>query len=301
MLLIHRSLFQLNFGIKKTSRISENLPDIYGNANELQSSLINKLRKAEHMVDQAIKKCDVCPVHFLKENFLSHPIRELNQMADNGRSLNIYENIDYYIKSKETILKRCAINVINAMKNHLRLFEDQRKETMWFDSFDMNFYEVFVKCLTYDIPRVRRKILIEGLKVNAVGKTIKRLKSLMNDRLRKRIIPFLAFLKIFIDKFKEIIINKGVNLNIFSLKIIFMSIPKQQTENALVVQSRLEKDLKNNKNVLGTSVSTIPGDHNQVCIKIIVEDEKVTLKSLGILDSYDDIPVILSREKNTIM
>ena len=106
------------------------------------------------MVDQAIKKCDVCPVHFLKENFLSHPIRELNQMADNGRSLNIYENIDYYIKSKETILKRCAINVINAMKNHLRLFEDQRKETMWFDSFDMNFYEVFVKCLTYDIPRV---------------------------------------------------------------------------------------------------------------------------------------------------
>lgn len=80
-----------------------------------------------------------------------------------------------------------------------------------------------------------------------------------------------------------------------------MSIPKPQTDKALAVQSRLEKELKNNKNVVGTSVSTIPGDHDQVCIKIIVEDKNVTLKSLGISESYDDIPVIVSNEKNTIM
>ena len=176
---------------KKTSRISENLPDKYGNSNKLQSSLINKLRKAEDMVEHAIKKRDVCPMQFLKENFLLHPNWELTQMADNGRSLNVYENIDDYIKSKETVVKRCTINVINAMKNHLRLFENHRKEAITFDSFDMSFYEEFVKYLTYDIPQVRRKILIKGLKVNSVGKTIKHLKSFLNDRMRKRIIPFL--------------------------------------------------------------------------------------------------------------
>ncbi|WP_439145486.1 hypothetical protein [Terrimonas pollutisoli] len=55
----------------------------------------------------------------------------------------------------------------------------------------MNFYEEFVKYLTYDIIQLRRKEVIKGLKVNRVGKTIKHLKSFLKNRMRKKIIPFM--------------------------------------------------------------------------------------------------------------
>ena len=55
----------------------------------------------------------------------------------------------------------------------------------------MNFYENFVKYLTYDIVQLRRKEVVKGLKVNSVGKTIKHLKSFLKDRMRKKIIPFM--------------------------------------------------------------------------------------------------------------
>jgi hypothetical protein len=55
----------------------------------------------------------------------------------------------------------------------------------------MNFYEDFVKYLTYDIVQLRRKEVIKGLKVNSAGKTIKHLKSFLKDRMRKEIIPFM--------------------------------------------------------------------------------------------------------------
>lgn len=77
------------------------------------------------------------------------------------------------------------------MKAHLKSFESFRKEPITFDSFDMNFYEDFVKYLTYDIVQLRRKEVIKRLKVNSVGKTIKHLKSFLKDRMRKKIIPFM--------------------------------------------------------------------------------------------------------------
>jgi Phage integrase SAM-like domain len=77
------------------------------------------------------------------------------------------------------------------MKAHLKSFESFTKEPVTYDSFDMNFYEEFVKYLTYDIVQLRRKEVIKGLKVNSVGKTIKHLKSFLKDRMRKKIIPFM--------------------------------------------------------------------------------------------------------------
>jgi hypothetical protein len=84
------------------------------------------------------------------------------------------------------------------MKAHLRLFEEYRKEVITFDSFDARFYEEFVSYLTYEVPQVRRKEIIKGLKTNTVGKTIKHLKSFLRDRIRKKIIPFmdLSFFKV---------------------------------------------------------------------------------------------------------
>lgn len=180
-----------NYWNKKTGRIAENLPPKYGNANELQVDLTAKLRKAEDMVAYAVKKRNTCPMQFLKENFLLKTNWKLEQMSDAEKNLDVYSNIEDYIKSKQTTVKRCTINVINAMKAHLTSFEHYRKEPITFDSFDVRFYEDFVKYLTYDIPQLRRKEVIKGLKVNSVGKTIKHLKSFLKDRMRKKIIPFM--------------------------------------------------------------------------------------------------------------
>ena len=83
----------------------------------------------------------------------------LEQMSDSKNNLDVYDNIDDYIKSKQSTVKHCTINVINAMKAHLKSFEYYRKEPVTFDSFDVHFYEEFVKYLTYDIPQLRRRML----------------------------------------------------------------------------------------------------------------------------------------------
>ena len=76
------------------------------------------------------------------------------------------------------------------MKAHLQSFQVYRKERITFDSFDANFYEEFVRYLTYEVSQMRRSTVIKGLKVNTIGKTIKHLKSFLKDRMRKKIIPF---------------------------------------------------------------------------------------------------------------
>ena len=176
---------------RKTGRISKDLPDYYGNVQQLETGITEKLRKAEDMITYAIKQRDICPMKFLKENFHLQENWKLEQMSDDEKNLDIYLNIDDYIKSKQSTVKHCTINVINAMKAHLKSFESFRKKPITFDSFDMNFYEDFVKYLTYDIIHLRRNEVIKGLKVNSVGKTIKHLKSFLKDRMRKKIIPFI--------------------------------------------------------------------------------------------------------------
>lgn len=176
---------------KKTGRISKDLPSEFGDVQILETSLTQKLRKAEDMVSYALKRRNTCPMTFLKENFNRNDKWRLEQMSDEKKSLDVFCNIDDYSKSKEGSVKKCTLNVINAMKAHLRLFEEYRKEAITFDSFDAQFYEDFVFYLTYEMPQVRRKELIKGLKANSVGKTIKHLKSFLRDRMRKKVIPFM--------------------------------------------------------------------------------------------------------------
>ncbi len=65
----------------------------------------------------------------------------MEQMHDNKKSLDVFYNIDLYVKSKESSVRRCTINVINVMKKHLMAFEIYCKEPITFDSFDVDFYE----------------------------------------------------------------------------------------------------------------------------------------------------------------
>ena len=163
----------------------------YGNVQQIERGITEKLRKAEDMVTYALSQRNTCPLLFLKQNFHLQESWKLEQMSDTEKNLDVYSNIEDYIKSKQTTVKHCTINVINAMKAHLKSFEHYRKGPITFDSFDVRFYEDFVRYLTYDIPQLRRKVVINGLKVNSVGKTIKHLKSFLKDRMRKKIIPFM--------------------------------------------------------------------------------------------------------------
>lgn len=176
---------------KKTGRLSKDMPQDYGNVQELENNLTERLRKAEDMVTYALKQKGTCPMKFLKDNFHLQENWKMEQMSDSEKNLDVYWNIDDYVKSKQSTVKHCTINVINAMKAHLRSFESYRNEPITFDSFDVRFYEDFVRYLTYDIVQLRRKEVIKGLKVNSVGKTIKHLKSFLKDRMRKKIIPYM--------------------------------------------------------------------------------------------------------------
>jgi integrase len=181
----------LQYWNRKTGRISKDLPLDYGNVHHLETDITEKLRKAEDMVTYALKQRNICPMKFLKENFHLQKNWQLQQMSSEEKNLDVFWNIDDYINSKKSTVKQCTINVISAMKAHLQAFEIYRKEPITFDSFDVHFYEDFVKFLTYDIVQLRRKDVIKGLKINSVGKTIKHLKSFLKDRMRKKIIPFM--------------------------------------------------------------------------------------------------------------
>jgi len=181
-----------NFRNKKTARISDKLPDQYGDIQTLQNTLTQQRRKAEDIVEYAVSKGSICPMKFLKDNFHLSSHWKPEQMANTQTNHCVYHQIDQYIKDKESSVKRCTINVINAMKCHLKSFEVYRKQPIIFDSFDVIFYEAFVRFLTYDIVQMRKKEIVKGLKLNSIGKTIKHLKIFLKDRMQKKIIPQLA-------------------------------------------------------------------------------------------------------------
>lgn len=80
-----------------------------------------------------------------------------------------------------------------------------------------------------------------------------------------------------------------------------MAIPQEKINKAIEVQKKLQKDLLSKKEVSGISVSTMPEKHDQVCVKVMVSDKSTTAKSLGINESYDGIPVIVSFEEISLM
>jgi len=176
---------------RRTGRISENLPSQYGVVEELETKLSEKLRKAEDMVDHAIKKKKGCPMRFLKINFPLSDQWKVEQMVTKKQDLDVFNNIDAYIEERKTEVKQCTINVINAMKNHLRSFESYCGSSITFDSFDFDFYVEFMKYMTYEIPQLRKKVLIKGLRINTMGKSVKWLKAFLKNRMARKIIPFI--------------------------------------------------------------------------------------------------------------
>ncbi|MFT4155203.1 phage integrase SAM-like domain-containing protein [Parafilimonas sp.] len=181
---------------KKSCRISGKLPPQYGNVEDLEKRLTDKLRKAEDMVKSA-KKRNICPIKFLHDNLPLSDKWTIEQMKDHKDELDVFRQIDLYIEERKSEVSQSTISVISTMKEHLRCFETYRKENIegfkntpiTFDSFDFDFYTSFLKYLTYEYQLKRKKEVIKGLRINALGKTIKWLKIFLTNRINKKIIP----------------------------------------------------------------------------------------------------------------
>jgi hypothetical protein len=176
---------------RRTASISQQLPAEYGNVDALEIVLREKLRKAESMVDYAIRKTHSCPMRFLKRNFGLADSWILEQMDDSNKHQDVFYQLDQYIRDKTGLVQPATLTVIRSMKRHLTSFEAHLGCTITFDKIDAKFYEQFVRYLTYDIPLLRKCRITKGLMVNTIGKTIRQLKAFLKDRMSKKIIPFM--------------------------------------------------------------------------------------------------------------
>jgi hypothetical protein len=115
--------------------------------------------------------------------------RKVN-LAENGGNfrLDIYDQIDDYIRSKERKVCEDMPRIYRNMRDHLKSFQDFGGTPITFETLDLNFYEEFVDFLTYDYVQKSRSKKT-GLKINTIGRTIKQLRTFLRNRMRKRIIP----------------------------------------------------------------------------------------------------------------
>jgi hypothetical protein len=163
------------FWNRKRSTVSEKLPSVYGDPNEINNSLRQMIRSAEDLINYGIKRNISNIGDFVKRSFM--PTIDISSFERNCNigsqdNLNIYYQIEDYIRSKEKKVCKDMPRIYRNMMEHLRAFEEFRAKPITFNCFDLNFYEEFVDFLTYDYVQRRSKLQTVGLKVNTVGKTI---------------------------------------------------------------------------------------------------------------------------------
>lgn len=181
---------------EKTCSILASLPAQYGDPKSLQANLRQKYRLAEQIVDYALHD-NTDPVRFLKRRFKEGGVHYDQPVNYDNNVLNVFYQMDLYINGKIGMVKDTTLGTLRQMKNHVEAYQRYKKTTLSFDAFGLDFYQKFVKFLTYDFPVLRRNKPTKGLRINTIGKTIKHFKSFLKDRIARRIIPYmdLSFMK----------------------------------------------------------------------------------------------------------
>lgn len=179
----HRTLLNTQLVIppecwnKRRLCIDQSLPIAFGDAHTMNEALRKMLRAAEDLVVVAKQKNVHHYGRFVKEHFKPGlDISMLGSPSANVNKLDVFYQIDEYIKSKSRKVTPGMVKVYQNMKALLWAFQEWTNQPITFDSFDFNFYEEFVSFLTFDYVQRRRKERIVGLKVNSIGKTIKQLR-----------------------------------------------------------------------------------------------------------------------------
>jgi integrase len=187
------------FWNKKRLGISNDLPPLYGDVTHLNSEVKRMIRLAEDIVEIGVKKGVTNRGFFLKQVFAPNfdiatlerdeqKIKVLIEAATNKTNLDLFYQLDDYIKSKEKKVTGGTLGVYRQMKEHLLAFQQYTGKPIAFESFDYNFYDSFVNFLTYEFIQKRRKQIIKGLKINTIGKSIKHFRGFIKDRVKRKII-----------------------------------------------------------------------------------------------------------------
>lgn len=184
-----------NYWNRKYLRISSELPEAYGLAEQLNRRLADMLRITEDILSHAAKKTVSDILSFLKTTFRpDFNTKTLDDEATQAAALNpkvnldIFFQIDNYIKCKTGKVAKSTLNIYRCMSEQLKAFQTYREIPIVFESLDFNFYEHFVDFLTYEYQQIRRKKVTKGLKLATIGKTIKQLRIFVKDRVRRKII-----------------------------------------------------------------------------------------------------------------
>jgi hypothetical protein len=179
-----------NYWNEKTGSILATLPAQYGDPKSIEADLREKLRRAGQIVDYALHD-NTDPVRFLKRYFKEGDVQYEQHVDYNKNIKDVFCQIDLYINGKIGMVKDTTLSTLRQMKNHLKAYQRYKRIKFTFDSFGLDFYQKFVKYLTYDFPVLRRNKSTKGLRINTIGKTIKLFKSFLKDRMARKIIPYM--------------------------------------------------------------------------------------------------------------
>jgi hypothetical protein len=187
---------------KKELKITKSLPGEFGNAKELNARLDSLLTLIENIIKYAERRNVPDKGKFVKRYFkpdldiysLDDQVkkdekdRAVQEVEKKKAELDVFNQIDLYIKSKINKVSKGMPAIYRNMKNHLLAYQAARKITITFESFTLDFYEDFVEFLSHEYVQSRFKVPIVGLKINTVGKTINQLRIFLLNRAKRKII-----------------------------------------------------------------------------------------------------------------
>ena len=143
----------------KRQYILNDLPAVFGKADELNDRLRFLVRRTEDLITFFLKKEIVNIMPLLNEFFNSELtlaqieilLRERQSKVDlqNPKlNLDFYFQIDDYIKSKSQKVAPGMLRIYRNMKEHLQAFDEYRGTATTFQSFDLDYYESLLDFLS---------------------------------------------------------------------------------------------------------------------------------------------------------
>ena len=183
---------------KRFMKVSSELPEAFGNAEDLNDSLKQKLRNVEDIVSHALKQGKPDPLEYLKQvyspdfdpAFLPGIAGKTGPEVQNKQNdeLDFFTQFDDYIASKSRNVSLGMLKSYKVIKKRMLEYQKFSKKKITFESFDYNFYQSFVHYLTYEHRHMKTIATVRGLKKNSVGTSIKQLRIFLRDRMRRKII-----------------------------------------------------------------------------------------------------------------
>lgn len=180
------------FWNKKRQCVSKSLPPEYGEEETINKELTRLKKIVEGLIEQGeLSSTDNLGV-YVKERFT--PKLKIEEVKANAeiktvkKAPDFFAQIEDFIKSKEKKVDPLTLGSIKGMRDHLKAYQEHSKKVITFASLDFNFYCDFVEFLTYDYQLRRKKLPEYGLKTSTIGRTIKKLRMFIKDRVRRKII-----------------------------------------------------------------------------------------------------------------